>query len=162
VAMLRTTLSPTLLVGGLQVNAIPSEAKATIDVRQLPGEDPAAYLDALRKVVNDPNVTLEYNGQNLRPAGAPARLDTEVFRAIEAAVKRVYNAPAIPTLGTGATDMAYLRERGIQCYGISAGIDAEDTALGYGAHSDQERLQESELHRFVKFHWEIVAPLVRR
>ncbi|MFO1504200.1 MAG: M20/M25/M40 family metallo-hydrolase [Steroidobacteraceae bacterium] len=159
-AMLRTTLTPTLLNAGLQVNAIPSEATATLDVRELPGEDSAAYLELLRKVVNDPAVTVARNGQNLRPPGAPARIDTEVFRAIEAAVKRVYDAPAIPALGTGATDMAYLRARGMQCYGISAGVDAEDTALGYGAHSDQERLQEAELHRFVKLNWDIVSQLV--
>jgi len=160
VAVLRSTLSPTLLTGGLQVNAIPSEAKAEIDVRQLPGEDPNAFLEALRRVVNDPAVSVEYAGRKQRPAGVPARIDTEVFRAIEAAVKRVYDAPAIPALGTGATDMAYLRARGMQCYGISAGVDAEDTALGYGAHSDQERLQEAELHRFVKLNWDIVSTLV--
>jgi acetylornithine deacetylase/succinyl-diaminopimelate desuccinylase-like protein len=161
-AMLSTTLSPTMLNAGLQVNAIPSEATATIDVRELPGEDSAAFLELLRRVVDDPAVTIARNSQNLRPPGAPARVETEVFRAIEAAVKQVYDAPAIPALGTGATDMAYLRARGMQCYGISAGVDAEDTALGYGAHSDQERLQEAELHRFVRLNWEIVSTLVRQ
>jgi acetylornithine deacetylase/succinyl-diaminopimelate desuccinylase-like protein len=160
-AMLRTTLSPTLLTGGLQVNAIPSEAKATIDVRQLPGEDAEAFLDAMRKVVNDPAVKLEYNGQNLRPSGTPARLGTQMFAAIEAAVKRNYDAPAIPAMGTGATDMAYLRKQGIECYGISAAVDAEDVPQGYGAHSDQERILESELHRFVKFTWDIVSTMVQ-
>jgi acetylornithine deacetylase/succinyl-diaminopimelate desuccinylase-like protein len=160
-AMLRSTLSPTLLTAGLQVNAIPSEAKATIDVRQLPDEDTGAYLELMRKVVNDPAVKVEYNGQNLRPAGTPARVNTEMFAAIEAAVKRNYNAPAIPTMGTGATDMAFLRKQGIQCYGVSAAVDVEDVQLGFGAHSDQERILESELHRFVKFTWDIISPLVR-
>ena len=41
-----------------------------------------------------------------------------------------------------------------------AGSDFED-GPGSGAHSDQERILESELHRFVRFHWEIVSDLAR-
>ena len=62
---------------------------------------------------------------------------------------------------TGGTDMAYLRARGIACYGIGPATDAEDGPKGYGAHSDQERILESELHRFVRFHYESVIGLAR-
>jgi hypothetical protein len=57
--------------------------------------------------------------------------------------------------------MAYLRAKGIQSYGIGPALDFEDGPKGFGAHSDQERILESELHRFVRFHWEIVAELAR-
>ena len=43
-SMLRTSISPTMVNGGYRVNVIPSEAKATIDVRILPDEDPAQFL----------------------------------------------------------------------------------------------------------------------
>ena len=33
--------------------------------------------------------------------------------------------------------------------------------LGYGAHSDQERILESELYRFVRFSYDIVTELAR-
>lgn len=45
--------------------------------------------------------------------------------------------------------MAYLRAKNIQCYGIGPSLDVEDGPKGFGAHSDQERLLETELHRFV-------------
>ena len=45
--------------------------------------------------------------------------------------------------------------------GIGAAIDVEDQVKGFGMHSDQERLLESELHRFVRFNWEIVTALAR-
>jgi acetylornithine deacetylase/succinyl-diaminopimelate desuccinylase-like protein len=64
-------------------------------------------------------------------------------------------------MSTGATDMAFLRARGIQCYGIGPAIDVEDGPLGYGAHSDRERILESELYRFARFHYDIVADLAR-
>ena len=37
----------------------------------------------------------------------------------------------------------------------------EDGPRGFGAHSDQERILESELHRFVRLNWEIVASFAR-
>ena len=69
--------------------------------------------------------------------------------------------PAIPTMMTGATDMANLRAKGVQCYGIGPAVDDEDNAKGFGPHSDQERILESELHRFVKYHYEIVRNLAK-
>jgi hypothetical protein len=62
---------------------------------------------------------------------------------------------------TAATDMAFLRAKGIQCYGIGSATDAEDVAKGFALHGDQERLLESELHRFVRFNWEVVFDLAR-
>jgi acetylornithine deacetylase/succinyl-diaminopimelate desuccinylase-like protein len=158
---LRTSVSPTMVAGGYRVNVIPSEAKATLDVRALPDEDPVTFLDIVRGVIGDPNVEVAYVARDLRPSFIPARLDSEAMVAIEAAVKRSYNTILIPIMSTGATDMAYLRAKGMQCYGIGPGLDAEDGPLGYGAHSDQERILEPELHRFVRFQHDIVESLAR-
>jgi hypothetical protein len=57
--------------------------------------------------------------------------------------------------------MWQLRARGMQCVGIGAAVDIEDQTKGFGMHSDQERLLESELHRFVRLNWEIVTELAR-
>jgi acetylornithine deacetylase/succinyl-diaminopimelate desuccinylase-like protein len=112
-------------------------------------------------MVNDPAVALAYSGENVRPNGQPARLDSDAFRALESAVARNYDTTAIPTMSTGATDMAFLRQKGIACYGIGPGADNDDIAKGFAAHSDQERILESELHRFVRFNWEVVLDLAR-
>ncbi|HEY6359646.1 MAG TPA: M20/M25/M40 family metallo-hydrolase, partial [Vicinamibacterales bacterium] len=159
-ALLHTTATPTIVDAGYRINVIPSEAKATIDVRTLPDDDPAEILALVRKVVSDPAVRVEYAARDVRPGGSSA-LNTDAFKAIEAAVTRHYSAPTLPTMSTGATDMAYLRARGVQCYGIGPATDVEDGPKGFGAHSDQERIMESELHRFVRFHYDIVAALAR-
>jgi acetylornithine deacetylase/succinyl-diaminopimelate desuccinylase-like protein len=159
-AMLHSTISPNIIQGGYRVNVIPSEAGATLDVRLLPDEDPARFLEAVRGVVNDPAVEANYAQRDVRP-GASARLDSEAFRVTEAAVTKHYKTVTLPTMSTGATDMAYLRAKGMQCYGIGPATDLEDGPKGFGAHSDQERILESELHRFVRFHWDIVVELAR-
>jgi hypothetical protein len=40
-------------------------------------------------------------------------------------------------------------------------MDADEGRKGYGAHSDQERILEEELYRFVRFHYEVVADIAR-
>jgi acetylornithine deacetylase/succinyl-diaminopimelate desuccinylase-like protein len=160
-SMLRSSLSPNIIQAGYRVNVIPSEAKATLDVRLLPDEDPDRFLKTIQGVVNDPAVEVRWAPRAERPGTPMARLESEVFRAIEAATTRHYNAVTLPTMSTGATDMAFLRAKGIQCYGIGPAIDEEDGPKGFGAHSDQERILESELHRFVRFHWELVRDLAR-
>ena len=160
-SMLRTSVSPNIFTGGYRSNVIPSEAKATLDVRMLPDEDPAAFLAAVKRVINDPAVDASFPSQNTRPAGVAARLDSEPFKAIEAANTRIYRVPTLPTMSTFATDMAQLRAKGMQCYGIGPAIDLEDGPKGFGMHSDQERLLESELYRFVRFNYEVVVDLAR-
>jgi len=160
-SMLRTSVSPNIFQGGYRSNVIPSEAKATLDVRALPDEDPAKFLAQVKQVVNDPAVDVRFTGQNERQAGPDARLDSEAYKALEAAGTKIYNVQTLPTMSTGATDMAQLRVKGVQCFGIGPATDFEDPPKGFGAHSDQERLLETELHRFVRYTWEVVYDLAR-
>lgn len=159
-SMVHTSLVPTIINGGFRYNVIPSEAKATIDVRLHPDENQDAFLDLVRKVVNDPNVEVRWGRDRYRPAGG-ARIDTEAYRVLEAQTTKHYDTVVLPTMGVGATDMSNLRAKGIECYGIGPALDSEDAAKGFGAHSDQERILESELHRFVRFQYDVVLELAR-
>jgi acetylornithine deacetylase/succinyl-diaminopimelate desuccinylase-like protein len=160
-SMLRTSLSPTIITGGIRTNVIPSEGTATIDTRLAPDEDPAKFLELVKQVVNDPAVDVSYGARDTRPATPVARLDSDAFKVLEANVTRHYKTVTLPTMSTGATDMAFLRRKGMQCFGIGPATDFEDTAMGFAAHSDQERILESELYRFVRFNWDAVVDLAR-
>jgi acetylornithine deacetylase/succinyl-diaminopimelate desuccinylase-like protein len=159
-SLLRTSVSPTILEGGDRMNVIPSEARAVLDVRALPDEDPGELLEVIREVVDDPGVEVRFAPRDgrQRPAGGTS-IETEAFRAIEAAVTKHYGTVTLPTMSTGATDMAQVRSMGVHCYGIGPAVAAEDAGLGYGAHGDQERILEAELHRFVRFYWDVVLEI---
>lgn len=157
-SMLHTSLVPTIVDGGYRYNVIPSESKATIDVRLHPDEDQEQFLDNVRRVINDPDVEVRWLRDRYRPAGASA-LTTEAFTVIEQQIKTHYGVDVLPTMSTGATDMAQIRSKGIQCYGIGPALDTEDGPKGFGAHSDQERILEAELHRFVRFQYDVVMAL---
>ena len=160
-SMIRTSISPNIFQGGYRVNVIPSEARATLDVRTHPDDKPEQLLAEVRKVVDDPAIDVAWGQRDVRPSAGSAELDSEAFTAIEAGIKKHYDTVTLPTMSTGATDMAYLRARGIQCFGVGPATDTEDGPKGFGAHSDQERILESELQRFVKFYYEVVIALAR-
>jgi acetylornithine deacetylase/succinyl-diaminopimelate desuccinylase-like protein len=160
-SMLRTSISPNIIQAGYRVNVIPSEGMATLDVRGLQDEDMPAFLEQVRKIINDPTIEVRFAKRDTRPPGIGARIDSEAFKIIETAVQQHYMAPTLPTMSTGATDMAYLRGKGMQCYGVGPATDIEDGPKGFGAHSDQERILESELHRFVRFYWDVVIQIAR-
>ena len=159
-SMTHTSLVPTIMSTGFRYNVIPSEAKATFDVRLHPDEDQDTFLDMVRKVINDPKVEVRWARDRYRPAGG-SRLNTEAFAVIEAQTKRHYDTVTLPTMGTGATDMSNIRAKGPQCYGIGPALDSEDGQKGFSAHSDQERILLEELHRFVRFQFDVVMELAR-
>jgi acetylornithine deacetylase/succinyl-diaminopimelate desuccinylase-like protein len=158
-SMLHTSISPNMISGGYQTNVIPSEARATLDIRALPDEDMTKFYELMRQVIDDPAVEIVPNARNSRPIAPPSRIDSEAFRVIEAANRKVYNTITIPQMSTGATDMAFLRAKGVQCYGIGPMTDEEDGPKGFGAHSDQERIPEEGLYKFVRFNWEVATAL---
>jgi acetylornithine deacetylase/succinyl-diaminopimelate desuccinylase-like protein len=156
-SMLRTSVVPTILKAGFRTNVIPSEAEATVDVRALPDEDMTKFFAEMNRVIGDPAVKIQPTGFGARPGAPPSRLDSEMYRALEDVSKRMYpGATVLPSMSTGATDMAFLRAKGVQCYGIGP-ASTENDATNYGAHSDVERLLESSLYSFVEFTWNVVT-----
>ncbi|HXP89074.1 MAG TPA: M20/M25/M40 family metallo-hydrolase [Bryobacteraceae bacterium] len=154
-SMLRTSVVPTMLKGGVGPNVIPSEVEATLDIRALPDENINKLYQDMARVIDDPEVKV-VPIPNPRPATPPSRLDTEMFRVLEQVSKRMYpGVTVLPSMSTGATDMAQLRNKGIQCYGIGPAVNDEDGA-NYGGHSDVERMPEASLYKFAEFTWNAV------
>jgi hypothetical protein len=73
----------------------------------------------------------------------------------------MYGVEVLPTMSTGASDKAQIRSKGVQCYGVGPAIDYEDGGKGFGAHSDQERILEAELHKFVRWQYDVVMDVAR-
>jgi acetylornithine deacetylase/succinyl-diaminopimelate desuccinylase-like protein len=156
-SMLRTSVVPTIMAAGVGPNVIPSEATATLDIRALPDENMDNFWVEMKKVINDPAVRIEPITGNLRPAGPPSRLDTEMYKSIEKVSHEMFpGAVVLPTMSTGASDMAQLRAKGIPSYGIGP-VSSEADSAQYGAHGDVERLLESSVYQFVEFTWRVVG-----
>jgi acetylornithine deacetylase/succinyl-diaminopimelate desuccinylase-like protein len=151
-SILRTSISPTVINGGFRENVIPSKAEALLDIRALPDEDMTAFYATMERIISDPAVAVVASPPG-RPSAPPSRLNTDMFRALEATQRKLYpNAITIPGMVTGATDLAQLRAKGVQAYGIGPRFEEAEFAE-HGWHSDVERLSEDSLYGFVKFVW---------
>jgi acetylornithine deacetylase/succinyl-diaminopimelate desuccinylase-like protein len=157
-SMIRTSISPNIFTGGYRYNVIPSEATARLDVRSVPDEPIETFLAEMKKVINDPAVEIVYAGRT-RPAAPPSPVNDPVFRAIESAIRKHYGVVTLPTMGTGGTDLSFLRSKGVKGYGVGPASDAEDGPLGFGAHSDQERILEAEFQRFVRYQYDAIVEI---
>jgi acetylornithine deacetylase/succinyl-diaminopimelate desuccinylase-like protein len=116
-ATLRTTVSPTMLSGGIAPNVIPAEASATLNVRTLPGHRIDEVIRDLALTVNDPSVeiTIVECGEQ----SPTSDFTSPMFVAIADAARALNpELTVVPYLGTGATDSAPMRRFGVQAFGI--------------------------------------------
>jgi acetylornithine deacetylase/succinyl-diaminopimelate desuccinylase-like protein len=152
-SVLRTSVVPTIIDGGFRVNVIPSEATATLDIRMLPDEDVDAFYDKLRTVIDNPNIEVVPE-PIYRPEGPLSPIDNEMFQTLENVANDMYpEAVVLPTMSTGATDMAQLRAKGVAAYGIGATRSIEEINSGNGSHGDNERVSEESVRQLVQFLW---------
>ena len=135
-ARVRNTISITGMKGSDKVNVIPAQASAEIDIRLLPGEDPKAFIDEVRKVIADESIRIEVL---LSFPAATAPPHAEALGAItEMARRHDGNVPVLGPLGRGFTDCHFFREKGIPCYGF---IPLRSTERGESlVHAVDERL----------------------
>jgi acetylornithine deacetylase/succinyl-diaminopimelate desuccinylase-like protein len=117
-AMLRDTISPTMLSAGVRANVIPAEARATLNIRLLPGDTIDALLAELSKLVNDPQIKFEIQS-NAGLAAPTSSLENDFYNAIvKAAAQEFGGAPVLPYQSTWGTDSAQLRLHNVQAYGL--------------------------------------------
>lgn len=58
-ALVRNTVAITMLEGSSKINVIPPRASGQIDVRLLPGEEPASFVQSVKDMIGDPSVAVE-------------------------------------------------------------------------------------------------------
>jgi acetylornithine deacetylase/succinyl-diaminopimelate desuccinylase-like protein len=158
--LLRNTISLTMMGGSEQTNVIPPEAWANLDVRILPGGDPKALLEAVRRVVNDPNVTVEPLNRGFQVANYSGT-DNALYAAIrEVAGKYFPGTPVVPHITSGYTENQRYRPLGIASYGFNpyAATDEE----GNTEHGNDERIRVEEVRRGPRILFDVVAGVAGR
>lgn len=158
-AVLRTGASLTILNGGFRANVIPSEGKATFNVRIIPGEDIRQIVAEMNRVGGEPTVRFALEGDPL-PAPAPSPVGTDLYRAMESSARAMApNAVVLPFMSTGATDGAILRGAGIPTYGILPMPLADEDELRM--HGDNERVPVAALGWATEYLYRVLSAVAR-
>jgi acetylornithine deacetylase/succinyl-diaminopimelate desuccinylase-like protein len=163
-SLMRTTCVATMLSGGHAPNALPQTARANVNCRIFPGEDPQEVLHTLERVANDPKVKISIVPQ-LDPAGKvvpvvavpPSPLLPEVITAMENTLVAVWpGVPLVATMSTGATDGKYTRIAGIPTYGISCMFFEMNDSR---AHGKDERVGVQDFYDGIEFNYRLIKAL---
>lgn len=163
-SLLHTTCVATMLSGGHAPNALPQTARANVNCRIFPGEDPEEVHKTLERVANDPKVKISVVPQRA-PDGkvvpvvpvSPSPLLPEVTQAMEKVLIVVWpGVPLVATMSTGATDGKYTRIAGIPTYGISCMFfDIND----HREHGKDERVGVQDFYDGVNFGYKLIKEL---
>ncbi|MGC1450623.1 MAG: M20/M25/M40 family metallo-hydrolase [Candidatus Sulfotelmatobacter sp.] len=153
--LLRDTISLTMMGGSEQTNVIPPEAWANLDVRILPGGDPKALLAAVRRVVNDPNVTVEPLNAEFRVANYSGT-DNALFAAIRRVSGKYFpGTPVVPQITSGYTENQRYRPLGMVAYGFNPYTATDEE--GKTEHANDERIRVEEVRRGPTILFDVVA-----
>ena len=158
-SMLRNSIAPTMLRAGIRPNVVPSEARATLNIRLLPGDLISELMAELTKLVDDQQIRFEVEPALRQPA-PPSSIDGELYHTIERASAAVFpEAVVLPFLSTGATDSAQLRLRNVQAYGLLPFpmADEDDRRM----HADDERIPLEAFRKGIEFLYRVVEEFTR-
>jgi acetylornithine deacetylase/succinyl-diaminopimelate desuccinylase-like protein len=156
-AMLRTTVSPTMLEAGYKSNVVPAEAKATLNVRLLPGREIKDFIAEVAQVIENNAIDIEYVPPTHK-AIEPMPTDTPFYKAaVATAGELAPKARVMPFMAAWSTDSQELRARGIVTYGIDPPLSIDD---GERVHGKNERIALDALDWYTRYLHRLVLKLV--
>lgn len=133
----RTTCVATQISGGHAENALPQLAKATINCRLMPGENPDGTLDELKKTIEGTGASL--TRLKRREATVLLPFNREVWDAVEATVhEKDPGVPVVSAMSTGASDARPFGIKGIPVMGVDGTwlVNPDDLRM----HGQDERV----------------------
>jgi acetylornithine deacetylase/succinyl-diaminopimelate desuccinylase-like protein len=139
-------------------------ARANVNCRIFPGEDPEHVRETLKHIVADSKVSIAVVAQKTVDGQVvpivtvpPSPLLPEVTNALDRTLATMWpGVPIVPTMSTGATDGKYLRIAGIPTYGIACMFfDMED----HRSHGKDERVVVQDFYDGIEFGYRFLKTL---
>jgi carboxypeptidase PM20D1 len=103
-ALLRTTVAPTLVEGGVKENVLPTHARAVLHIRLRPGDRIADVLAYAEATVGDRRVRIRQLDKGTE-ASAESNVASPAFESLARSIRQVFpDVIVAPSLFIGATD----------------------------------------------------------
>jgi len=155
-ALLRTTVAPTVISGGVKENVLPPSARALVNCRIAPGDTVAGVEEELRRRIADPRVTLRAVGGLTSEPSPVSDPNGWAFSVVSRSVREIEpQAVVAPGLMIGATDSRRFA-------GVSDGVLRFQPVL-LGAedierfHGKDERVSIENLERAVRIYTRVIV-----
>src|SRR5262249_34431335 len=103
-AQLRTSMSPTMLSAGMNINLLRNAAEAQVAIRRWPNETREEIVARLRKIIHDPAVEVSPAAGQTMPTTEPSSMTSTLYQAMEKLfAQSAGRAMVIPYMSRGAT-----------------------------------------------------------
>lgn len=148
-ALLRSTVAPTMIEAGVQSNVLPAYAKATLNIRLLPGDSIKSVLTHLSKAIGDERVELVAL-PGAREASPVSSSDVETFELIQNSAVEIFpDVVVAPFVLVGATDTVHYTDLCQNIYRfIPTRLSERDTKRFHGI---DERIGRENYFDIVRF-----------
>ena len=142
-AILRTTIAPTIVQGGVKENVLPPSATLTINFRVHPRDSTQSVLDHIRQAVDDPQVDISVIGVR-REASAVSDMQGPQFALIRRTLESVKPGVIVaPNLLSAATDARHYEALTRNVFRMVPAELSADELKGF--HGTNERVPVSSL-----------------
>lgn len=153
-AMLRTTTAATMISGSPKANVLPSQARAVVNFRLLPGDSPDDVEAHVRRVISDTAVTITRLGQG-RPASPVSDHRSAEYQVLEKSIAQLFpGVVPVPFLLIGGTDTRFYEALSPNVFRFVP-YTADATLFGT-VHATGERMRAADFARGVRFYAQLI------
>jgi carboxypeptidase PM20D1 len=148
-AMVRTTTAATIISGGTKDNVLPSEAKATVNFRILPGSTIQDVVDHVTEVVADPaiSIAVKQGNEPSQVSDPSSESYGQIHKTISEVLPDVIVAPGLMLAGSDSKHYEQLAENNYRFIPMRFGPDD----LGR-VHGTNERIMIDNYGEIIQFY----------
>lgn len=151
--MVQTTITPTVINGGVKVNVIPDKCTLMLDCRILPGVDREDLERMILDMVDTEKIRLDFE---VFSAASESIIATELFKTIEGVLTANHPDCVVSSfMLPGGTDSRFLRAKGIPAYGFFPGVLSKDDIASI--HADNEKISIENLSFGTRMMYHVAA-----
>jgi carboxypeptidase PM20D1 len=154
-AMVRTTTAATIFQAGTKDNVLPSQARAVLNFRILPGDTIDGVMEHVRKVVHDSRVEARIAGHFSAEPSAVSNVESPSFAKLEQTIRSTAaEAIVAPYLVVVVTDARYYADLSRNVFRfLPLRLTADDLKRMHGA---DERIAISNYEGAIRMYRELI------
>lgn len=158
-ALIKTTLAPTIISGGIMDNVLPAEAEVTLNIRIVPGETVASIKSYVEKTINDNRIEISIDAINKPRDPTPiSPTDHHGYDNIAKSILEVFeNSVVAPSLVIAGTDSRHYQELTNATYRFMP-VKISNSDLE-GIHGVNENITIDNYHNTIKFFRRLIQNL---
>lgn len=156
-ARLHTTISPTIVAGGVKDNVLPPEAHAVINFRLHPRDSIADVIAHVERAIDDPKVDVIQMWETNNEASRISDIGGANYKFVEREIQDTFDVPVAPDTTTGATDSRHYLPLADAVFRLDPFHFGPDVSAR--VHGTNERLAISDIVQGTEFYMRLMKDL---